>query len=311
MREVARETADATRGTRAPEAATVAANQAGVVGTLVRYGYVPLLLVGANGASILLATSGAPHAAHLVVVSVAVVVSFVAERVLPYSAAWNADHGDSARDVAHAVVNETLAFVSIALIPVLAAVSPSLALWPHDWPFVPQLLVAIVVADFGITLAHMASHRFEPLWRLHAVHHSIERMYGFNGLMKHPLHQAIETTAGVTPLLLAGMPVDVATCLAVAVAVQLLLQHSNVDYRVGPLRGVLALNEGHRFHHLRWPVVGDVNFGLFTLVWDRLLGTWSFDPARRFTSADLGIEKWPSYPRAYGEQLLQPFRRVK
>jgi sterol desaturase/sphingolipid hydroxylase (fatty acid hydroxylase superfamily) len=279
-----------------------------VLRLLVRYGYVPLLLVGANGASVLLATSGAPEASHVAIVIAAVALSFAAERVLPYSPAWNLDHGDRVRDVAHAAVNETLAFVSIALIPVLASVSPSLALWPADWPFVLQLLLAIVVADFGITLAHMASHRFEPLWRLHAVHHSIERMYGFNGLMKHPLHQAIETTAGVTPLLLAGMPVDVATCLAVAVAVQLLLQHSNVDYRVGPLRGVLALNEGHRFHHLRWPVVGDVNFGLFTLLWDRLFGTWSFDPSRRFRSADLGIEKWPSYPRTYAKQLLQPFK---
>lgn len=274
---------------------------------LVRYGYVPLLLVGANGASIALASSGASHAWHVAVVLAAIALSFAAERVLPYRAEWNDDRGDSARDVAHAVVNETLAFASIGLLPLLAAVSPSLPLWPHTWPFALQLLVAIVVADFGITLAHMASHRFEPLWRLHAVHHSIERLYGFNGLMKHPLHQAIETTAGVTPLLLAGMPVDVATSLAVAVAVQLLLQHSNVDYRVGPLRGWLALNEGHRFHHLRRPVVGDVNFGLFTLVWDRLLGTWSFEAERRFTSADLGIEKWPAYPRAYFAQFAAPF----
>jgi sterol desaturase/sphingolipid hydroxylase (fatty acid hydroxylase superfamily) len=278
-----------------------------VPATLVRYGYVPLMLLGANGVSIALATSGASHVWHVAVVVVAIAVSFAAERVLPYRAGWNEDRGDSARDVAHAVVNETLAFVSIALIPVLAAVSPALELWPHSWPFAVQLLVAVVVADFGITLAHFASHRFEPLWRLHAVHHSVERMYGFNGLMKHPLHQAIETTAGVTPLLVAGMPIDVATSLAVAVAVQLLLQHSNVDYRVGPLRGVLALNEGHRFHHLRWPVTGDVNFGLFTLVWDRLLGTWSFDAKRVFTSADLGIEKWPAYPRAYLDQLAAPF----
>lgn len=49
-------------------------------------------------------------------------------------------------------------------------------------------------------------------------------------------------TAGVTPLLLAGIPVPVAAALSltVAVAVQLLLQHSNVDYRVGPFGHTLA-----------------------------------------------------------------------
>ena len=50
------------------------------------------------------------------------------------------------------------------------------------------------------------------------------------------------------------------------------MQHSNVAYRVGPLRSALAPNECHRFHHLKWPGVGDVNFGMFTLLWDRLYG---------------------------------------
>jgi hypothetical protein len=96
--------------------------EARILRALVRYGYVPMLLVGANGASLVLATSGAPEAAHVAIVVAAVALSFAAERVLPYSRAWNSDHGDRVRDVAHAVVNETLAFVSIALIPVLASV---------------------------------------------------------------------------------------------------------------------------------------------------------------------------------------------
>jgi sterol desaturase/sphingolipid hydroxylase (fatty acid hydroxylase superfamily) len=31
---------------------------------------------------------------------------------------------------------------------------------------------------------------------------------------------------------------------------------------------------GHRLHHVADEVDGNVNFGLFTLVWDRLLGTY-------------------------------------
>ena len=115
-----------------------------------------------------------------------------------------------------------------------------------------QLLIAVLVADFGITTIHLASHKVGWLWRLHAVHHSVRRFYGFNGLMKHPLHQTIEMAGGVLPLIVLGIPVEVAAALSVCVAVQLLLQHANVDYRIGPLRSVLALNEGHRFHHLKW-----------------------------------------------------------
>ncbi|MDP4505895.1 sterol desaturase family protein [Nonomuraea turcica] len=87
---------------------------------------------------------------------------------------------------------------------------------------------------------------------------------------------------------------------------QLLLQHSNADYHVGAFKYVLALNEGHRFHHLKWAGIGDVNFGLFTLAWDHLLGTFSYDPARRFTSEVLGMAA--NYPTAYLAQLAERFR---
>jgi len=108
--------------------------------------------------------------------------------------------------------------------------------------------LAILISDVGITLAHFASHRLSSLWRLHAVHHSVKRLYGFNGLMKHPLHQLIETVAGTTPLLFVGVPQNVLMLLVVAVVLQLLLQHSNVAYFTGPLRRVLAINAVHRFH---------------------------------------------------------------
>ncbi|MBA4858970.1 sterol desaturase family protein [Nocardia farcinica] len=280
-----------------------------VVRPLVRYGYVPVMLVGINGAGIALAAAGAAKLWLVALLAAAVALSFAAERVLPYRPAWNRSHGDAGRDTVHTVVNETLVLGSVAAIPALAALLPGTGIWPHSWPFVIQVLVAIVIADLGITLAHYASHHIGVLWRFHAVHHSVTRCYGLNGLMKHPLHQMIEMIAGVTPLLLAGIPVPVAAALALAVAVQLLLQHSNADYRVGPLKHVLALNEGHRFHHLKWAGVGDVNFGLFTLVWDHLLGTYSYDPRRRFTSDDLGMAAKPDYPVGYLAQLAEPFRK--
>lgn len=273
-----------------------------------RAGYAPFLLLGVNGAGLALAASDAPKIWLLGLLLFAITVSFLAERVVPYQDSWNASHGDLGRDTAHTVVNESLILVSVGVIPLLAAIVPGDGIWPGGWPFVVQVLIAILVADLGITLTHYASHKIGLLWRFHAVHHSVTRCYGLNGLMKHPVHQTLEMAVGVTPLLLLGMPVPVAAALSLAVAVQLLLQHSNVDYRVGPARYVLALNEGHRFHHLKWAGVGDVNFGLFTLLWDHLLGTFSYDPDRRFTSADLGMAAKPDYPVGYLAQLAEPFR---
>ncbi|WP_043737291.1 MULTISPECIES: sterol desaturase family protein [Nocardia] len=276
---------------------------------LIRYGYAPVMLLGLNGAGIAVTAAGASKLWLLALLAVAVALSFTAERLLPYQHAWNNSQGDSGRDGAHAFVNETLILASVAAIPALATLIPGDGIWPTSWPFLVQVLIAILAADLGITLAHYASHKIEVLWRFHAVHHSLTRFYGLNGLMKHPLHQTIEMTAGVSPLLLAGSPVPVAAALSLAVAVQLLLQHSNADYRIGALKHVLALSEGHRFHHLKWAGIGDVNFGLFTLVWDHLLRTYSYDPHRRFTSDDLGMAAKPDYPTTYLAQLAEPFTR--
>nr|WP_062998183.1 sterol desaturase family protein [Nocardia mikamii] len=274
---------------------------------ILSYVYVPFMVSGVDGAAIALSAAGVAEVWLLPLLVIAVVASFLAERVIPYERSWNTDHDDTRRDRIHAAVNETMILAGVAVIPLLASVVPAPDLWPRHWPFLAQVLVAILVADFGITTTHLASHKLGVLWRFHAVHHSVTRFYGLNGLMKHPLHQAIETAAGVAPLILVGLPVSVAGVLALAVAVQLLLQHSNADYRVGPATYVLALNAGHRFHHLRWAGVGDVNFGLFTLIWDHLYRTYFYDPARRFSSAELGMAAKPHYPTAYSAQLRHPF----
>lgn len=276
---------------------------------LVRYGYAPVMLLGINGSGIVLAAHGANKLWLIALLAVAVALSFIAERILPYQHTWNTSRGDTGRDTAHTFVNETLILAGVAVIPALATLVPGDGIWPSRWPFLLQVLIAILVADLGITLTHYTSHKIGVLWRFHAVHHSITRFYGLNGLMKHPLHQTVEMSAGVIPLLLAGIPEPVAAALSLAVAVQLLLQHSNADYRIGPFKHILALNEGHRFHHLKWAGIGDVNFGLFTLIWDHLLGTYSYDPHRRFTSDDLGMAAKPDYPTTYLAQLAEPFTR--
>ncbi len=224
----------------------------------VRYGYVPLMLAGGVAAAIALSGQPLSELWLALVIGVAILLSFGAERVLPYDEEWNAPNPLLGRDAIHAGVNETLALASVALVPVLAELRPWPGVWPTHLPLVLQAGLAVVIADWGITTVHLASHHVGWLWRLHAVHHSITRTYGFNGLLKHPLHQALETAAGSLPLLLLGVPPRVAAILAAAVAIQLLLQHSNVDYRVGLLSSVLALNQGHRFHHLKWAGVGDV-----------------------------------------------------
>ena len=275
--------------------------------SILRFGLFPTLLLGGNGLGIWMVENGAPIWQRIVALLVIIGIVFWAERVIPYAVAWNDSHGDAMRDVLHASVNTTLNYLGIWLLPLFASLGLFAGWWPDTWPFWAQVIFAILVLDIGVTLTHYLSHRWLPLWRFHAVHHSVERMYGFNGLMKHPLHQTIETLGGVTPLVLLGIPTPVAAAVIFAVAIQLLLQHANADYRTGPFKYVFAIAEVHRFHHRKEPGLGDVNFGLFTTLWDHLLGTFYYSPDR-VAASDLGIGDRATYPRAYGAQLLEPFR---
>jgi sterol desaturase/sphingolipid hydroxylase (fatty acid hydroxylase superfamily) len=268
--------------------------------------YAPLFFFGFLAAALWI-TALRPAYWLVVLLLPAIALAFLAEAWLPYEPQWNRPRGDRLRDGLHALVNETLNLLGILAIPLAAAWIPNAVMWPHHWPLPLQLLLAVPVADLGITLMHYLSHRLEPLWRLHAVHHSVQRMYGFNGLMKHPLHQAVEALAGTAPLLVIGMPVQVAALLAFAIALQLLLQHSNVDMRVGPLRHLFAWAPVHRFHHMKYGRAGDVNFALFFSFWDRLLGT-AFHSDYRMGVDDLGVGSRPDYPRDYLAQMLEPFR---
>ena len=243
----------------------------------------------------------------VVVFATAVAVSFVMEQWLPYEPQWNRSLGDRRRDTLHALVNESLNALGLLMLPGLTALLAFEGIWPRGWPVWAQLLLSIVLADAGITLMHYASHRVAPLWRLHAVHHSVQRLYGFNGLMKHPLHQMLEATAGLLPLVLLGIPVEIAQLLALAIAIQLLLQHSNVDMRVGPLRWVFAWAPVHRFHHMKYGRAGDVNFGLFFNLWDWLLGTAFYREHYHMGPGDLGIGSRPDFPVAYAAQICDPF----
>lgn len=276
--------------------------------SLLKISYAPAMLLGFNGIAISMIAAGMSSLWLLLLILLAIAVSCTVERVIPYQDEWNRDRGDTGRDFVYAIFYEASVYISVALIPLLTMLSPQPNLWPTAWPLWGQLLFAILIADLGITLVHYASHRTEWLWRFHAPHHSVTRMYGFNGLIKHPIHQALETVAGTFPLVVLGMPFEVGMLLGFAITIQLLLQHSNADMRIGPLRYLLALAPLHRFHHQKWAGVGDVNFGLFTNIWDYFLGTAVYDHDKRFSSADLGIGKQPDYPTGYLGQLAAPFQ---
>ena len=276
-------------------------------GLFADYGYVPVMLIGVNGLALGLAANGVPLFCVGALALVALGLTFLVERVRPYQPDWNSANGDTGKDAAHGIVYELSNINAILVMPAITWLMPWQDIWPRHWPLWGQVVAAVLAADCAMTLLHYVSHRVSWLWSLHSVHHGVSRLYGFNGLVRHPLHQQFDLAVGALPLALAGMPVDVAVLLGLAITVQLIVQHSNVDCRVGPFQHLLAIGPVHRLHHVNWAGEGDVNFGLFFTIWDRALGTFRLAAHPRLAAGDIGVEGKPSYPQSYLAQLALPF----
>ena len=236
----------------------------------------------------------------------ALLLTYIAERILPYNVEWNENLGDSGRDRLHFIVNESLSLGPTLIIPLFVSAIPEPASpgWPSGWPVGLQLMFVLVVFDLGQNLFHWASHVWTPLWRFHAVHHEVQRMYGLNGILKHPLYQVVASAVSLLPLVAFGMPDVFGLAIAFCSSVQLLMQHSNVDYDTGPFRRVLATAEVHRFHHLRGES-GNVNFSLFFSFWDEFFGN-AFFSTERLSSTDIGLDD-RTYPTSWIRQMIAPF----
>ena len=274
--------------------------------SLLRYGYVPLMLLGLNGLAYLIVNYEFSSLWLLPLLLFAFGFTHLAERVSPWHAEWNDSHYDDNTNICHIVVYELSNLNGMLSIPLIVWLFPFQGIWPTEWPLLVQWLIALVIADFAFVFVHMLSHKIPLLWRLHAVHHGVSRLYGFNGLVRHPVHQSLDMIVGTMPLVILGMPLNVAILLGFAVSVQLIIQHANIAYELGPFRNLFSIGKIHHIHHVNWGKEGDCNYGLFLTLWDRLFGTFVTEPSRPIMANDMGIDEVPHFPKSYWEQLLFP-----
>jgi sterol desaturase/sphingolipid hydroxylase (fatty acid hydroxylase superfamily) len=142
-------------------------------------------------------------------------------------------------------------------------------------PVAPQLVVvgAILVGiDLMNWAAHVANHRYQTLWRLHALHHSQEDMGALTTFRVHPLVHASYLPA-LIPVLVLGASGTVPADALVGYGCYVVLAHANLRFTFGPLGRVLVSPAYHRLHHARTPIGdrGAVNFGFVLVCWDQLL----------------------------------------
>lgn len=157
-------------------------------------------------------------------------------------------------------------------------------------PLWMQALLAFLIMDLARYLVHFAQHRVPLLWELHKTHHTIQEVRLANVLFAHPADYVPRLVFPVYLPMAVGMMPSAVLIAQAGVTILGLLSHISAAPRFGALNWVFATSEVHRWHHNVVPERGgDRNFGIGTILWDRLFGTFYQEPHNE-APEQLGID---------------------
>lgn len=276
------------------------------------------LLMGAGLTSVYLLLINGVHEGIAVfsTITIALIIIAVLERVMPFREQWNQSDDDVTTDVINLILTQVI--IPRLTKPLFAALLASTVvalsdyfgsnLWPHDWPLLLQLFLMLTIAEFGRYWVHRLAHRVSFLWRFHAVHHSPNRLYWMNAARFHPIEKVYLLIPEVVPFILLGTNVETLSLYFVFNGIHGLLQHSNINVKLGPMNYIFSMSELHRWHHSKRVSESDKNFGNNLILWDIVFGTYYLPPNR--VVGDIGLMN-PEYPKSYVGQCLAPFNKER
>lgn len=187
------------------------------------------------------------------------------------------------------------------------AVRDGVQLWVQQLPLAVAVLLLMLVADLIEYWVHRALHEVPLLWRVHAVHHSITTVDWLAGSRLHLVEVLLMRTLVLAPVYVLGFSKEAIDIYIVIVGTQAVLNHANVNIRLGPLRYILVTPNFHHWHHSQDSEAIDRNYaGQFAFL-DYIFGT-----------AVRSRQKWPTrygvrgdyVPKGFWKQFVFPFRRL-
>ncbi len=235
------------------------------------------------------------------------------ERLMPYSRNWLEGENDTSVDVLMFISGafwngfSQVIIKALFLISIIEVLEPyGHDLWPSTLPAVVQVFLFILLKDFFRYWYHRALHEVPFLWRFHAAHHSVERLYWLNGIRSHPMEVVGQALFYALPFALLQPSAEI---VMVAILMQLtigIFQHANIDLELGPWEYIFSIGDNHRYHHYPDKGVGDSNYGGEFIVWDILFGTFHKVKGER-PHDNIGIGTAPNYPMTMAGLLIAPF----
>lgn len=235
---------------------------------------------------------------------------FFLERVFPYDKNWKPEGTDWGIDTLHLILFQTIlpkAFKIVFMLLVLHFLPNNVefihGIWPHHWPLLIQGLLMLFISDFFRYWIHRFSHTFPFLWRFHAVHHALKKLYWLNTTRIHPGEKILQLIWEVGPFICIGVSKEVIALHLVLYGLNGFLRHSNIDMKFGPLNYILSTNELHRWHHSKIINESNANYGSDTSLWDLLFGTFYWPKNEKVN--EIGVFN-KNYPQNFKGQMEAP-----
>ncbi len=183
---------------------------------------------------------------------------------------------------------------------------PTYDIWPHHFPLWGQTVMIVFLNDLLHYVVHRASHRVDFLWRFHKVHHSCDKFYWLTVARFHPIDKGIQHFCSVIPFIFIGVPEVALSYYYVFYFINSILQHSNLDLKLGFLNYIVSTPYLHQWHHSTTANGMHANYGNNLIVWDTVFGTKYSPSGDRVRVIGPGENH---YPKTFLRQLLEPFSR--
>jgi sterol desaturase/sphingolipid hydroxylase (fatty acid hydroxylase superfamily) len=165
-----------------------------------------------------------------------------------------------------------------------------------------ELGLLFVFWDFSVYWYHRSLHGNRYLWQFHKVHHSQEQLNAFSNFRVSLLDRIVNVTALSIPTFMMGGNYAMPIAIIVLLQFQQLIQHVDVQWRVGWLDRIFVMPAFHVVHHSTAARHANCNFGSVLVIWDHLFGTAA---ERGPDELAFGLTD-ERVPESYLRQLLVP-----
>jgi len=202
----------------------------------------------------------------------------------------------------------------VAYLTAISAMDNQLGLLnSFSMPLWPSVLATLLILDLAIYGQHIASHRWQWLWRFHKVHHTDLDFDVTTGIRFHPVEIIISMCYKVFVIYIIGCNPAAVIAFEIILSSTALFNHGNVFIPLKMdrwLRLGIVTPDMHRVHHSTVKEETDSNFGFSISIWDRLFGTYIDQPQLGHDNMVIGLEQYRYSPDVGIKQLLlMPFSR--